>query len=300
MSAIEARGVEKRFGETVAVAGADLVVAAGTMHGLLGPNGAGKTTLVRMLLGLVRADAGSISLLDQPLAFGRGLPPEVAGFADLPSFTPYLSGRRNLELLARLDGLGADSAQIVSLLDQVGLGDRADRHVGGYSTGMRQRLGLAAALLRRPRLLVLDEPLTGLDASGDREVRDLLRRLVEDGVTVVVSSHDLDHVEESCDEVTIVSAGRVAFTGTLDELRAAAPDPRHRLHTSDDAAAATVVAARGLAASRLPTHLLVEASQRQLDDVVLALAAAGIAVRELSTISSSLESRFLDITGAAA
>ena len=270
------------------------------MHGLLGPNGAGKTTLVRMLLGLVRPDAGSISLLGQPVVFGQGLPRGVAGFADLPAFTPYLSGRRNLELLARLDGQRPDRDRISSSLDEVGLGDRADRHVGGYSTGMRQRLGLGAALLRSPQLLILDEPLTGLDAAGDREVRDLLRRLVTDGATVVVSSHDLDHVEESCDEVTIVNEGRVAFTGTLDALRAAAPDPRHRLHTTDDSAAAALLANRGLATDRMPGHLVVEASQQQLDETVLALAAQGVAVRELATISSSLESRFLDITGTAA
>src|SRR5580765_2268575 len=186
--AVEARGLLKRFGEIVAVDGVDLEVAAGEVRGLLGPNGAGKTTLLRMLFGLVRPDGGSINLLGRPLRDGDPAALDgVAGFVEDARFYPYLSARRNLELLAELDG-GAGAGRVGELLELVELPARGTQKVGGFSTGMRQRLGLTASLLRSPRLLLVDEPTTGLDPAGIRDLRALLRRLPHEGVTVVLSS----------------------------------------------------------------------------------------------------------------
>ena len=194
-SSIEISGLCKAFGAVRAVDCVDLRVEPGELRGLLGPNGAGKTTLLRLLFGLVRPDAGRIAISDG-----------VAGFVEEPRFYPYLSGRRTLELLAELDG-GTARARVDEALDLVGLTREAGRRVGGYSTGMRQRLGVAAALLSTPRVLLLDEPTTGLDPSGARELRLLLRSLADDGVTVLLSSHDMDEVADICGSVTIMRSG---------------------------------------------------------------------------------------------
>src|SRR5262245_18652914 len=231
-AAVEVDRLSKRFGDTHALAGVGLRVDAGAVHGLLGRNGAGKTTLLRVLFGLLRPDAGAVRLL------GRDAPPAdvraregVAGFVEEPRFYPYLSARRNLELLGWLDGR---PPAVDTALDAVGLAARRDERVGTFSTGMRQRLGLAAALIRRPRLLLLDEPTIGLDPSGARDVRTLVRELAGDGVTVFLSSHNMAEVDELCDSVVILDRGRVVWDGTLERLRAEAPTQSSRLATSDD------------------------------------------------------------------
>src|SRR5919202_2054264 len=239
---VRTRGLVKRYGELVAVDHVDLTVPAGDVYGLLGPNGAGKTTFMRMLFGLIRPDSGSVELFGR-----RGVPGEVealgdvAGFVETPRFYGYLSGRANLEILATLDRRDGDG-RIDEVLDQVDLAGRADDKVREYSYGMVQRLGVAAALMRSPRLLVLDEPTNGLDPAGIRDMRALVRRLAGGGITILFSSHNMLEVEEICRHVAIMRRGRVAFDGSLDELRARADDVQYRLVTSDDGAAAELAA----------------------------------------------------------
>jgi ABC-2 type transport system ATP-binding protein len=288
--AVEARDLAKRFEETVAVAGVDLRVGSGRVHGMVGPNGAGKTTLLAMLLGLVRPDAGSIRIFGRDERSLDG----VAGFVESPRFYPYLSGRRNLALLADLDG-GDAPGRIDESLELTGLTGRAGARVGGYSVGMRQRLGIAAALLRDPRLLVLDEPASGLDPAGTRDMRALISRLAGEGVTVLLSSHDMDEVEDLCDDVTIMRTGRVVFDGSMEELRERAPDPAFRLATSDDDKA-LVVAGDDLQVARDGDALLVHAQRERLDAYVIALGRAEIAVRLLDLESSALKSLFFQLT----
>jgi ABC-2 type transport system ATP-binding protein len=279
----------------------DLSVEPGEVRGLLGPNGAGKTTLLRMVLGLVRPDAGRIELFGQALreADAPGLH-AVAGFVEEPRFYPYLSGRRTLELLAELDGGGA-APRIDELLELVGLASRAGQRVGAYSTGMRQRLGLAAALLAGPRLLLLDEPTIGLDPVGTSEVGVLVRRLADEGIAVLLSSHDMDEVAGVCDSVTILSSGRVVWDGKIEQLRDEAPASEYRLETSDDRKALALGAAFPAFGLRQSPEggLLVSAGSEALDVFVLALAAEGIAVRQLEEVRSSVEAMFRALTGAA-
>src|SRR5262245_45364691 len=204
-AAVEALGVSKRYGNREALRGVDLVVQSGTLHGLLGPNGAGKTTLMRVLLGLVRQDAGTVRLLGcEPSSTRRRIPDGVAGLVEAPAFYPYLSGRENLDLLARLDGKTKDDRDttVDHVLHQTGLAAHAGVSLSAYSAGMRQRLGLAAALIRSPQLLFLDEPTSSLDASGAREVRALIRHLANEGTAVVLSSHDMAEVEDLCTVLT--------------------------------------------------------------------------------------------------
>ena len=232
--AVEATDVTKTFGSVRAVDRVSVQVAAGEVYGVLGPNGAGKTTFLRMLFGLIRPDAGTIEVFGRTWdRDGVGLLDGVAGFIESPKFYPYLTGRQNLEGLAMLDG-GIRPGRLDEVLDTVDLTDRAQDKVGGYSYGMRQRLGVAASLLRDPRLLVLDEPANGLDPAGIRDMRSLVKRLAASGLTVLLSSHHMDEVEEICDNVTIMRRGSVAFHGTIASLRAMAPDPGHLLRTSDD------------------------------------------------------------------
>src|SRR3954464_8271176 len=238
---VRAQGLVKRYGEIVAVDHVDLAVPAGAVYGLLGPNGAWKTTFMRMLFGLIRPDAGSVELFGRAEVAGRVEALEdVAGFVETPRFYPYLSGRANLEVLATLDRRDASAERIPELLDQVELSDRAHSKVREYSYGMVQRLGVAAALMRSPRLLVLDEPTNGLDPAGLRDMRALVRRLAGGGITILLSSHNMLEVEEICRHVAIMRRGRSAFDGSMDELRAHADDVQYRLVSSDDALAAEV------------------------------------------------------------
>jgi ABC-2 type transport system ATP-binding protein len=301
--AVRARGLTKSFGDVVALDSIDLDVAAGQIHGVVGPNGAGKTTLFGLLLGLAVADRGSLEILGTPV--GRALtgPDGVTGFVDGPGLYPSLTARGNLAALAALSGHGAPSAGIDEVLEQVGLTDVADDRVRGFSLGMRQRLGLAAALLTRPRLLVLDEPSNGLDPAGQQHVHGVLTRLAADGATVVLSSHRMDDVEALCSEVTIVATGRVVFTGPLGKLADANRELDYRLVTSDQEAARRVAAdTAGIevidhaGAPSDPEVLVVRALVPALDELVPRLIHSGIALRELAPVVSPLETAFLALT----
>jgi len=303
-AALEVRNVRKRYGDRHALAGVDLTARYGRLHGLLGPNGAGKTTLMRVALGLVRPDDGVVRLLGSVLGSTDGpLPEGVAGLVEAAAFYPYLSGRRNLVLLARLDGARkSEFRERVDLaLEQVGLSGAADVLVAGYSAGMRQRLGLASALLRRPHLLFLDEPTSMLDPAGARDVRALAQRLAEEGVAILWSSHDMAEVEELCADLTIIDHGRVVFAGTVKELRGLASPPMHALHTSDDRAALEIASQRPGVTVKMATladdGLEVSADVEALDSYVIALGCAGVAVRALERRPRSLESLFLELTG---
>lgn len=217
-------GVSKTYGDVVAVSDLNLTVRAGECFGFLGPNGAGKTTTISLILGLVHPTTGRIEILGQRLTPGDPTPlRDVGALVGAPGFYPYLSGRDNLRLLARLYPQ-VDDRRVEEVLDLVGLQSAAHRKVKTYSTGMRQRLGLAAALLHRPRLLILDEPTNGLDPVGMVEVRHLLRRLTEQGVTVFLSSHLLHEVQQVCDWVAILHRGRLVVQGPVTDLLAGRHD----------------------------------------------------------------------------
>ncbi len=297
--AIDAQGVVKRFGDVTALGGFDMRVEAGQIHGLVGPNGAGKTTLLRVLFGLVAADAGAISLLGEDVVAGGGTTVDgVGGFVEEPRFYPYLTARRNLELLVELDGGARD--RIDEVLALAGLADRARRKAGTLSSGARQRLGVAASLLRSPRILLLDEPTVGLDPVGMSEMMSMLRGLRAEGLTAVVSSHHMAELESLCDGVTVMSEGRSVWHGSMDRLRAESPAPANRLSTSDDARAAEIARSHsGVAVVVDPEGWLTVSGDREaLDEFVVALGRAGIAVRRLELLMSALESMFLALTGA--
>ena len=294
---IEARGLVKRYGDVTAVDRVDLTVGAGDVYGYLGPNGAGKTTSLRMLLGLIRPDSGTARLFGRdPLVEGARALDGVAGFVEAPRFYPYLSGRRNLELVAALDGDGA-AGRIDEALDTVELADRARDRVGGYSHGMRQRLGIAGALLRAPRLLLLDEPTTGLDPAGMRDMRALVRRLADAGITVLLSSHLMGEVEELCDRVAIVRRGQVVYEGSLPELLASTAG-LYELRTTDDARAAEVAGARpGVSdVERTPAGLLLNAGEEAVAELSIALGAAGVGISALVPRTATLEELFFRMT----
>jgi ABC-2 type transport system ATP-binding protein len=301
--AVRARGITKSFGDVVALDGIDLDVAHGQIHGLVGPNGAGKTTLLGLLLGLAVADNGSLEILGTPVGRALAAPDGVAGFVDGPGLYPSLTARQNLGALAALRGRDAPTAGIDDVLDQVGLTDVADDRVRGFSLGMRQRLGLAAALLTKPRLLVLDEPSNGLDPAGKKQVHGVLTRLVADGTSVVLSSHRMDDLEALCSEVTIVATGRVVFTGPLGKLAAENGELGYRLRTSDPEATrrlagetAGIRVVEDAGARQDAEVLVVRAPVPALDELVVRLVNAGIAVRELAPVVSPLEAAFLALT----
>jgi ABC-2 type transport system ATP-binding protein len=250
-----------------------------------------------MLLGLIRPSAGSARLFGRdPMIDGVRALEGVAGFVEAPRFYPYLSGRKNLELVAALDG-GDARSQIDAALDTVDLAGRAKDRVGGYSHGMRQRLGIAGALIRRPRLLLLDEPATGLDPAGMRDMRALIRALADSGITVLLSSHLMNEVEELCNRVAIISSGRIVYEGRLDELRATAAGS-YTLRTSDDAAAAQICGVypgiRELVV--VPTGLRMRADEATIEGLSLELARSDIALRALVPDAASLEERFFALT----
>jgi ABC-2 type transport system ATP-binding protein len=300
---VRARGLTKLFDDVVALDKVDLDVPPGQIHGIVGPNGAGKTTLLGILLGLAFADDGSLEVLGAPVGRGRVVPDGVTGFVDGPGLYPALTARGNLAALARLRGPGAPTAGIDDVLEQVGLTDVADDKVRGFSLGMRQRLGLAAALLTEPRLLVLDEPANGLDPAGKRHVHQTLAKLAADGATVILSSHRMDDLEELCSEVTILATGRVAFSGPLGKLAGENRELDYRLVTSDNDAARQVAAETDgiivvVDAGGGPNRegLVVRAPVPALDQLVPRLVQARIAVRELAPVVSPLESAFISLT----
>jgi len=295
---VEVRGLCKRYGELVAVDDVDLTVEAGDVFGYLGPNGAGKTTSLRMMLGLIAPSAGSVRLFGRdPQASVKALR-GVAGFVEAPTFYPYLNGRVNLDLLAALDGDGA-KGRIEEALEIVGLSHRAKDKVGTYSHGMRQRLGIAAALLREPRLLLLDEPATGLDPGGMRDMRDLIRNLSGQGMTVLLSSHLLTEVEELCNRVAIVREGRVAYQGSLEELRRQAGGGYLLRTTDDERARAVAEAQAGIGdVQTAPAAGLTFSAEEEgaIAALSVALTESGALILELSSRQASLEDLFFRLT----
>jgi ABC-2 type transport system ATP-binding protein len=299
-AAIRTVGLTKRYRGVPAVEALDLTVLSGEVYGFLGPNGAGKTTTMRMLLGLVRPDAGAIRL------FGRdpedGLQTalhDVAGIIEEPRLYPYLSGRRNLQLLAMTDRRGTTRADVEEALELVELRERAGDPVSEYSQGMRQRLGIAACLIRHPRLLMLDEPANGLDPAGIRFLRGLLHRLSSEGIAIFLSSHLLVEVEEVCRRVAVIAGGRVVHEGELEHLLRSATR-RFRITAGEPARAAEVLATiAGVAA--LGTHddditFSAARGDETLVAVAGALAEAGIAIRALVPEQLTLEHVFFDLT----
>ncbi len=294
---VRARGLVKRYDDVVAVDHIDLNVRSGDVYGFLGPNGAGKTTTLRMALGLITPSEGCVELFGRdPLRHGARALEGVAGFVEAPRFYPYLSARKNLELLAALDGDGA-SGRIAEVLEVVELTPRAKHRVGGYSHGMRQRLGIAAALLRRPRLLILDEPATGLDPAGMRDMRVLIRRLADDGITVLLSSHQLPEVQELCDRVAIVDTGRVVYEGALADLRRQG-GAGYRLRTTDDSRALQIVREQPqLAHASAGEHgLAFQGDEHAVAECSLALGRAGVGILTLTPELATLEDLFFRLT----
>jgi ABC-2 type transport system ATP-binding protein len=278
-----------------AVDGLDLTVDEGGVFGFLGPNGSGKTTTIRMLLGLVRADAGRMTVFGRPVP--EGLPDvvdRIGALVETPLFFPNFSGRLNLELLAGVAGL--PDRRVDEVLEQVGLAGRAEDRVKGYSLGMRQRLGIAAALLKRPELLILDEPTNGLDPAGIREIRELIRTLGAGGTTVFLSSHLLGEVEQVCDRVAILSRGRCIASGSVREVLAARSTGEHRVVVDEAETALGILRAAGISAVVVDARSLTVAGVDDAAAVTEALADRGVYLRELTPVSVDLESVFLGLT----
>ena len=295
---VETRGLTKRFGDRTAVDCVDLQVPRGVAFGYLGPNGAGKTTLIRMLLGLTSASAGGMRLLGLPLPQGRAEAlARVGAIVEEPRFHGHLTGRENLEIVAAVRG--GDAYRLIDeSLERVGLTARSGDRVTTYSLGMRQRLGIARCLLADPQLLILDEPMNGLDPAGIQEFRGFVRDFVEEGRTIVLSSHLLDEVEKTCDYVAIVDGGRVVIQGSIAELRDDG-DPTVLVETGDPVATASLlsthpavarVTAEGAAVRVVLADLAAVPALNRL------LVSAGQDVLRLEPAKASLEDRFLEIT----
>jgi ABC-2 type transport system ATP-binding protein len=305
--AVRGRGIRKSFGNVLALDGVDLDVASGQVHGLVGPNGAGKTTLLGLLLGLAVADSGSLEILGTPVGRTLAVPDGVAGFVDGPGLYPSLTARQNLSALAALRGYDTGrTAGVDDALEQVGLTDVADDRIRGFSLGMRQRLGLAAALLTTPRLLVLDEPANGLDPAGKHHVHRVITGLAADGTAVVISSHRMDDLAALCSEVTVLATGRVVFSGPVSKLAAESGELDYRLLTSDSAAARTVALETpglhvppGRDGVDRPADdvLVVRGPVPAIEELVVRLVGANVAVRELAPVVAPLEAAFLALTG---
>ncbi len=299
--AIETTGLRKLFGKVPAVDGIDLQVPVGSVFGFLGPNGSGKTTTIRVLLGLLNASAGTCRL------FGQAMPqasleilPKVGALIEGPAFYPWLSGAQNL---ARFDAAGPDGergtrrARIDEALGRVGLAAAAGKKYKAYSLGMRQRLGLASALLRPRELLVLDEPTNGMDPQGTREIRHLIQELARDGTTVFLSSHLLSEVEQVCTHVAVMSLGKILAQSTIAELQATGAR-RLSVETVQVSVAATVLERLGLTDLQLGPELLSGRLDGQRpEDCCQALVAAGVGVRSLTTVRPTLEDTFVALTG---
>jgi len=297
--ALATRGLQKRYGSRTALVGLDLSVPSGVVYGFLGPNGAGKTTTMRLLTGLIHPDAGTIEVLGRP--FGRGDRHrlfEVGALIESPSFYPYLSARENLRSLA---AAGAPTARgrIEDLLEMVGLRERARDKVQTYSLGMKQRLGIAAALLSDPRLLLLDEPSNGLDPAGIVAMRETLKRLAASGKTVFVSSHILGEVQQLADVLGIVAAGRLVREGPIEQILAGEGRIRVRVAPSEIAAARAVldgiVPGTTTLADEDEGWLSMPIAAERAADVNRALANSGIYASGLET-GNDLESLFLELT----
>ena len=299
--AVETHGLTKRFGDNVAVNGVELLVPRGCAFGYLGPNGAGKTTLIRVLLGLTHADAGTMSLLGYRVPKHRDVAlARVGAIVDEPRFHNHLTGRQNLRILAAAREPAAWD-RIDPSLERVGILHRADDKVAKYSMGMRQRLGVAACLIGDPQLLILDEPMNGLDPAGMQDMRDMILSLVAEGRTVVLSSHLLDEVERTCDAVAIVDRGKVVRQGAIADLLSGTATTLE-VDCSDPDAARDVLARTPVVASVEPRPLGLAVtlpagtSRDVVAEVNRVLVEGGIAVYRLQEIQTSLESWFLQVT----
>jgi ABC-2 type transport system ATP-binding protein len=282
-----------RRGKSVAaVKGVSLSVGAGEVYGFLGPNGAGKSTTIRMLIGLIAPTSGEARLFGEDLRTNRQVLSRVGSLVDGGNFYPFLTGRRNLEVLAKTQGHGAE--RIDALLDQVGLAGSGKRKVKGYSTGMRQRLGVASALLGDPDLVILDEPVNGLDVAGIQEMRDLIRSLATDhGKTVFLSSHLLHEVQQVCDRVAIISKGEIVRESTIEDLLR--QDDGLRIEAAPADVAEAALASRW-AVDRDGDALIVRATRAEAPDVVRRLVGAGADLFRLAPEQRNLEEVFLSIT----
>ncbi len=293
-AALETHDLSKHYGRLVALDRLNLTVRPGEVYGLIGPNGAGKTTLLRLVLGLARPTTGGVRILGEHAGTPAGLA-RIGSVVETPAFYPYLSGYDNLRVLGAYAGVGTD--RIAPALERVGLADRGRDKVSGYSLGMRQRLGLAGALLRRPELLILDEPTNGLDPQGTREVRHLIASLAGDGATVFVSSHLLSEVEQICTHLGVMSDGRLVAQGTASAVRGVSA-PRARVTTGQPQDAARTLTRLGVTdvvvgdgdVHGIPGSIAAEA-------IVAALVHDGVGVTAFAISSPSLEDLFVQLTG---
>jgi ABC-2 type transport system ATP-binding protein len=299
--AVETHGLMKRFGENTAVNDVELLVPRGSAFGYLGPNGAGKTTLIRVLLGLTHADAGTMSLLGFPVPKHRAKAlARVGAIVDEPRFHGHLTGRQNLQILAAAREPAA-KGRIGPALERVGILHRADDRVSKYSMGMRQRLGVAACLIGDPQLLILDEPMNGLDPAGMQDMRDMLLSLVAEGRTVVLSSHLLDEVERTCNAVAIVDRGKVIRQGAISDLLAGS-SLGLEIECSEPDRAGALLGSTSIVGSieALPEGLGITLPAGTRRDVIAEinrlLVEGGISVYRLQEVRTSLESWFLEVT----
>jgi ABC-type multidrug transport system ATPase subunit len=297
--AVSTRGLRKTYRtrrgkKVVAVQGLDLDVPIGGVHGFLGPNGSGKTTSIRMLLGLVRADAGTMTVFDQvvpqhlPDVVGR-----VGAIVESPKFFPAFTGRKNLELLA--DAIGAPRTRVGEVLEETSLGERGKDRFKSYSLGMKQRLAIAATLLKEPDLLIFDEPTNGLDPAGIREIRETMRGLGEQGRTVLVSSHILAEVEQVADTVSIIGHGRLLASGTVAEVIGSSVAGTVKVAVDNHESATRILTAAGLTVRADGNYLLVDGAEHSAD-VTRRLAQQELYVSELIPVRADLESVFLELT----
>ena len=300
VAVIEIEGLHKEYrrlrgGKTVALQGLDLEVPEGGVFGFLGPNGSGKTTTIRCLLGLTRKGRGRVQILgqDTPSAL-PSVVGEIGSIVETPAFFNGMSGRRNLQLLAGVYGIG--DAAVEEQLATVGLADRGKDLVKNYSLGMKQRLGIAAALLKDPKLLLLDEPANGLDPAGIKEIRELLRRLGREGRTVFVSSHILSEVQQTCDRVAIVSRGRCITSGPVDEVLHQGKAAGLIARLEDLAAGAAALGEAGISATLSDDVLRIELPPEQAARVTQVLAERGLYLSELRKDEVDLETVFLELT----
>jgi ABC-2 type transport system ATP-binding protein len=294
-AAIRVSGLRKSDGSHEAVRGIDFEIGAGEVFGLLGPNGAGKTTTIRCLLGLVAATSGRMRMLDADIP--AALPETIrrtGSIVEAPAMFPRFSGRRNLEVLGRLHHIGART--IAEALETVGLSERADDRVKTYSLGMRQRLAIAAAMLKDPALLILDEPANGLDPAGIVEVRQLLRRLGREGRTVFVSSHILPEIQQMADRVAIIARGRLVATGTVDEVLASRRATGMIVGLRDAERGRSVLASEGITSSLVDGRLRVDVPPSDAERLSRTLAENGLYLMELRPDEMDLETVFLELT----
>ena len=291
---VETKGLGKRYGSTTAVRDLDLSVRRGEVYGFLGPNGAGKTTTLRVLLGLIRPTSGEASVMGEAPGSPRGLE-EVGALVESPAFYPYLSGRDNLRVMARYSG--ASRSRVDEVLGQVELSGRAKDKFKKYSLGMKQRLGVAAALLKDPELLILDEPTNGLDPKGMADMRALIRELGRGDRTVLLSSHLLGEVEQVCDRVGVIHEGKLVIEGTVEELRGGGGGILVRAEPLEEARqiAGRLAGVEGVEVA--DGKLILDADPERAAEINAKLVSAGLRVSELRPAERSLEEAFLELTG---